>query len=75
MAALGQEPLKWRRVAHDMKWRKHGPSLVKRTIEGLVAMGELEYARLNKEDGKTVLDRNSKEGKQCPVLVWVKWQK
>jgi hypothetical protein len=75
MAALGQEPIRWRRVAHDMKWRKHGPSLVNRTVEGLVAMGELEYGRADKDSKKVIMDRNSTEGKRCPLIVWVKWAK
>lgn len=75
LAALGQEPIKWRRVAHDMKWRKHGPNLVKRTVEGLVAMGELEYGRTDTDSKKVIMDRNSTEGKRCPLIVWVKWDK
>jgi hypothetical protein len=75
MAALGQEPIRWRRVAHDMKWRKHGPNLVKRTVEGLVAMGELEFGRTDTDSKKVIMDRNSTEGKRCPLIVWVKWDK
>jgi hypothetical protein len=75
MAGLGQEPIRWRRVAHDMKWRKHGPSLVNRTVEGLVAMGELEYGRADKDSKKVIMDRNSTEGRKCPLIVWVKWAK
>jgi hypothetical protein len=46
----------WRKVAHDMKWLRHGPALLKRTIESLVAVGELAWGTKEDADGKKVKD-------------------
>jgi hypothetical protein len=50
----------WKDVAHDMKWKKYGASLLNRTIEALVNIGELDWAvteknGMEKSDHKRVL--------------------
>ncbi len=72
LAGLGKEPISWRRVAHDSKWWKHGASLVNRTLDGLVKMGQLDYAKVNRKDKSEILPRHAKEGRNNPLLVWVK---
>ena len=46
----------WRKVAHDMKWLRHGPALLKRTIESLVAVGELGWGTKENSEGQLVKD-------------------
>jgi hypothetical protein len=61
------KPILWRDVAHDCKWGRHGASLLKRTIDSLVAVGELEWALTSKKgsektDHKRVLVAWNTEG-------------
>jgi hypothetical protein len=54
---LGNRPILWREVAHDMKWAKHGPGLLTRTIDNLVAIGELAWATEEGKDGREKPDK------------------
>ncbi|MFZ3212710.1 MAG: hypothetical protein ABSE40_19350 [Candidatus Sulfotelmatobacter sp.] len=57
--------IKWRRVAHDMKWAGYGAGVLDRAIKSLVAIGELEWGKTEKEDGS--LKDNNK-------IVIVRWE-
>jgi hypothetical protein len=57
--------IKWRRVAHDMKWAGYGAGVLDRAIKSLVVIGELEWGKTEKEDG-SLKDNNR--------IVIVRWE-